>query len=113
MLHLACNKNGLGGWGGVGVVIYLVSGEVFPFVFVHSFYQHLRCIQCKLIALKKMFMPKSNICGHIMPTNNLKQVFYQKALVKIEHVRKQSLFVSSGLMVFTQCVCVCVCMSCI
>ena len=48
------------------------------------------------------------MCGHIMPTNNLKQVFYQKALVKIEHVRKQSLFVSSGLMVFTQCVCVCV-----
>ena len=44
------------------------------------------------------------MCGHIMPTNNLKQVFYQKALVKIEHVRKQSLFVSSGLMVFTQCV---------
>ena len=50
-------------------------------------------------------MPKSNICGHIMPTNNLKQVFSQKALVKIEHVRKQSLFVSSDLMVFTQCVC--------
>ena len=53
MLHLACNKNGLGGWGGVGVVIYLVSGEFFPFVFVHSFYQHLRCIQCKLIAFFK------------------------------------------------------------
>ena len=60
-------------------------------------------------SLKKTFMPKSNICGHIMPTNNLKHVFYLKALVKIEHVRKQSLFVSSGLMVFTQCVC----MSCI
>ena len=53
---------------------------------------------------KKRLCQKSNMCGHIMPTNNLKQVFYQKALVKIEHVRKQSLFVSSGLMVFTQCV---------
>ena len=59
--------------------------------------------------LKKRLCQKSNMCGHIMPTNNLKQVFCQKALVKIEHVRKQSWFVSFGLMVFTQCVC----MSCI
>ena len=27
-------------------------------------------------------MPKSNMCGHIMPTNNLKQVFLPKSIGK-------------------------------